>query len=154
MPYKVAPLVWKTCTVINREEDVAETDFCSYYVQHRESARIYKFRVLCITGDGAAEEWYELKAETREEAKRKAEEDWESKLVPYLEVSRRKTPARAAKIIQKALGDTYGGPSISYVDGEFVLYTWTDAPVGERIIAKHADWDEFVSLIEALPEPS
>jgi hypothetical protein len=38
--------------------------------------------------------------------------------------------------LKSKLGGTYGGPSLSYEDNEFVLYIWTDAPVGEKILAK------------------
>jgi len=39
-----------------------------------------------------------------------------------------------SKELQTILGPTYGGPSISFEDGKFVLYTWTDAPVGMEIL--------------------
>jgi len=38
--------------------------------------------------------------------------------------------------LRRYLGATYGGPSLSYEDGEYVLYTWTDAPVNIEIIAR------------------
>lgn len=46
-------------------------------------------------------------------------------------------------LLPSILGDSYGGPSISYDlgtepgdDPKFVLYTWTDAPVGIEILAE------------------
>jgi len=37
---------------------------------------------------------------------------------------------KAEEAILKAhLGGTYGGPSLSYEEGEWVLYRWADAPV-------------------------
>ena len=38
--------------------------------------------------------------------------------------------------LRKILGPEYGGPSISVnAAGEFILYTWSDAPVGMTILA-------------------
>jgi hypothetical protein len=37
--------------------------------------------------------------------------------------------------LKEILGDTYGGPSLSYIDGLFVIYNWYDGPVSDEIIA-------------------
>jgi hypothetical protein len=44
------------------------------------------------------------------------------------------------------LGPTYGGPSLSYEDGKFVIYSWGDAPVGMDPIAESVYLDEVVEL--------
>lgn len=36
--------------------------------------------------------------------------------------------------LAKVLGGTYGGPSLSFQDGKFVIYEWGDAPVSISII--------------------
>lgn len=50
--------------------------------------------------------------------------------------------------LKSKLGSTYGGPSLSYQDGEFILYTWTDAPVGEQILAKGKTFKELIENYE------
>jgi len=56
------------------------------------------------------------------------------------------------ELLQKVLGHTYGGPSISYENGNFVLYGWGDAPVGMDIIVSAKTWDEFVVKLEEYAE--
>ena len=50
------------------------------------------------------------------------------------------------KILKKVLGNTYGGPSISYEDGVWVLYSWYDAPIKIEIHCTHMNWDKFIEL--------
>ena len=49
--------------------------------------------------------------------------------------------------LSEILGHTYGGPSISYEDGKFVLYTWGDSPVGMDIHLSHPDWKVFIEMV-------
>lgn len=49
--------------------------------------------------------------------------------------------------LKKWLGASYGGPSISYEDGKFILYAWGDAPVSMEIIAKS---DTIEGLVDAI----
>ena len=39
---------------------------------------------------------------------------------------------------KEILGGTYGGPSLSYEDDKFVVYRWTDAPPGMKILGSGA----------------
>lgn len=54
-----------------------------------------------------------------------------------------------SKILKKVLGPTYGGPSLSYDDGKFILYSWGDAPVSIEILVSDSD---FVSFVQKLHE--
>lgn len=47
--------------------------------------------------------------------------------------------------LKKILGATYGGPSISFQNGEFVLYEWSDAPVSTDILAKGKTLQELIN---------
>ncbi|RDJ34910.1 MAG: hypothetical protein DWQ19_08735 [Crenarchaeota archaeon] len=38
------------------------------------------------------------------------------------------------KELIKILGSDYGGPSLSYQEGKFVIYNWYDAPVGTEVL--------------------
>lgn len=51
-------------------------------------------------------------------------------------------------LMKKVLSGTYGGPSISFEEGKFVLYRWYDAPVGDEILVEAETWDEFVEKLE------
>jgi hypothetical protein len=58
------------------------------------------------------------------------------------------------KWLKSKLGHTYGGPSLSYENNEFILYTWTDAPVGEQILAKGKTLKELMENYEEQHEKS
>lgn len=51
------------------------------------------------------------------------------------------------KLMQEVLGGTYGGPSIGYEGGKFVLYEWFDAPVGDAILVEADTWLQFMDKI-------
>lgn len=60
------------------------------------------------------------------------------------------------KLLRQALGNSYGGPSVSHEGGRFILYVWSDAPVRMDILrtedgreVAHKDWEEFLNLVEA-----
>jgi len=38
--------------------------------------------------------------------------------------------------LKKILGETYGGPSLSVEDDQWVIYNWADAPVNTEIMAR------------------
>ena len=62
----------------------------------------------------------------------------------------RKLQLHEIDLLKHVLGGTYGGPSLS-VDPdskEFVLYSWTDAPVGMHDHARNEDWDTFMLLVD------
>lgn len=44
------------------------------------------------------------------------------------------------------LGETYGGPSLSYMDGKFVIYEWLDAPVSDDILFSGDTISEVVGV--------
>jgi len=55
-------------------------------------------------------------------------------------------------LLNKALGGPYGGPSISREDsGKYILYSWTDAPVGYAIYAEGDTFDELLAEVAKLP---
>lgn len=56
-------------------------------------------------------------------------------------------PFEVGEMLKGALGHSYGGPSIGFENGEFVLYSWSDAPVSIEIMCKHPDWSEFLKLV-------
>jgi hypothetical protein len=58
------------------------------------------------------------------------------------------TSAEMNKRLRKLLGETYGGPSISFEEGRFVLYTWTDGPVGTTILAEGATLLELLTNVK------
>lgn len=47
--------------------------------------------------------------------------------------------------LKAALGPTYGGPSLSVEGDKFVLYAWTDAPVGEELLASGDTLEECLN---------
>jgi hypothetical protein len=47
--------------------------------------------------------------------------------------------------LKELLGDTYGGPSLSFHDGFFILYTWGDAPVSDDEIGRGETIEECLS---------
>lgn len=49
------------------------------------------------------------------------------------------TTKRIERILKDILGGDYGGPSLSYQGGEFIIYIWGDAPVGSDILARGTD---------------
>lgn len=53
----------------------------------------------------------------------------------------------------RALGRGYGGPVIGMEDGEYVLYSWSNAPSGETYHVRHQDWDEFCRLVDEYIDP-
>jgi len=46
--------------------------------------------------------------------------------------------------LKNILGEWYGGPSLSYEDGKFIIYSWGDAPVGMDILASGNTIEECV----------
>lgn len=54
------------------------------------------------------------------------------------------------KILKAELGSTYGGPSISYENNEFILYVWGDAPVSSDVLARGKTLLELTENIEKL----
>lgn len=44
------------------------------------------------------------------------------------------------KMMSEVLGGTYGGPSIGYEGGKFVLYEWFDGPVCDAILLEADTW--------------
>lgn len=54
------------------------------------------------------------------------------------------------KTLREALGGTYGGPSISFEEGEWVLYSWSDAPVG---MDTHARGKTLAELARSIRSP-
>jgi hypothetical protein len=46
--------------------------------------------------------------------------------------------------LREILGDTYGGPSLSIDRNKFVIYVWTDAPVGEDILSSGDTLEECI----------
>jgi len=48
------------------------------------------------------------------------------------------------KHLSEILGPTYGGPSLSFENGEFVIYGWADAPVGTEILASGKTIEETI----------
>ena len=53
-------------------------------------------------------------------------------------------------LFESVLGTADGGPSISRENGQWILYTWTDAPVTIEILAAAEDWSKFVELCREL----
>ena len=51
------------------------------------------------------------------------------------------------RLLRRVLGESYGGPSISYENGKFILYEWTDAPVRVNILVEHEEWDKFIQKV-------
>lgn len=47
-------------------------------------------------------------------------------------------------ILKERLGDAYGGPSVSFQDGKFVIYEWSDAPVTENILGTGNNLEEAI----------
>jgi hypothetical protein len=45
----------------------------------------------------------------------------------------------ASLLAKKVLNGEHGGPSLSFQDGEFIVYQWYDAPVQTQIIGKGQD---------------
>lgn len=54
------------------------------------------------------------------------------------------------KVLKKVLGVSYGGPSISYENGKFILYKWYDAPVNMEILVSDKTWGGFVEKLNEL----
>jgi hypothetical protein len=52
------------------------------------------------------------------------------------------------EMLSRILGNMYGGPSISYEDGKFVLYEWFDAPVEMQILAEAYTFEELMAHIK------
>jgi hypothetical protein len=53
------------------------------------------------------------------------------------------------KELRKILGSAYGGPSISVNESnEFVLYTWSDAPVGMLILETASTLENLVTKFQ------
>lgn len=52
-----------------------------------------------------------------------------------------------SEMLKGVLGNSYGGPSLGFENGEFILYSWCDAPVNMEIICAHPDWVEFLKLV-------
>ena len=46
--------------------------------------------------------------------------------------------------LKEFLGPSYGGPSLSYEQGKFVLYTWTDGPCDIKILFTGDTLDEVM----------
>ncbi len=53
------------------------------------------------------------------------------------------------KLLSEVLGGSYGGPSISYEEGKFILYHWGDAPVGTKILVSDETWSGFIVKVKA-----
>lgn len=54
------------------------------------------------------------------------------------------------EVLRRVLKGTYGGPSVSYENNQFVLYEWHDAPVGMKEIAAASDWREFIEILRKM----
>lgn len=54
----------------------------------------------------------------------------------------------SANLLRSVLGDSYGGPSISFQEYQFCLYRWGDAPPGTEILVQAASWKEFIKKLE------
>lgn len=54
--------------------------------------------------------------------------------------------------LKAILGSTYGGPSISYENEEFVIYRWFDAPVSEEILGRGKTLHKALLDAEKNPE--
>lgn len=48
------------------------------------------------------------------------------------------------KKLKKILGPCYGGPSISLENNEFIIYTWSDAPISTGILVKGKTIQELI----------
>lgn len=51
------------------------------------------------------------------------------------------------EVLKAVLGGPYGGPSISYEDGKFILYEWGDAPTGTYTLEEDTNWEKFLSKL-------
>jgi hypothetical protein len=50
--------------------------------------------------------------------------------------------------LKEILKAAYGGPSLSFEDGEFVLYTWGDAPTGTTVLAHDRNLKSMIKKIK------
>jgi hypothetical protein len=55
-------------------------------------------------------------------------------------------------MLRKQLGDTYGGPSLGFKNGKFLIYRWYDAPVHCDILCQAPDLETLVARFERLPK--
>lgn len=55
----------------------------------------------------------------------------------------------------RILRDSYGGPSLSYENGQFVVYSWGDAPVSINVMGTGSSVYEALKNVpkEVYPEP-
>lgn len=56
---------------------------------------------------------------------------------------------RDEETIRKALGGAYGGTSLSVEGDDFVLYAWSDAPVGTEELARGKTFAELAASIRS-----